>query len=818
MMGRIRGKSLGLSSVLFLLLFFGGVAGLSMVHHAYAKGEHIEYSEHVKNHGSENSIEHHEAHEGGGHEEVAGFITMEQSGIAMIPFIVCVIPVFAAFLVIVFGKSDKKRDIVHVSATALVFLLCCFMLSPIVSGIHVDGELYKGLSFSRHFMAGFDMTFKVDPAGLLVGAVVSFLWLLAAIYGVGYMTMEENRTRYDVFTLLTLTANMGVVFAGDFLTVFFFFEGLILFPYAIIAHKHHKEASRGATMYLYIGEVASLSLLVGIMLMYSTTGNLSVMPVAAKLEKFASIGNLKYVICALMVMGFGGKAGLFFEHVWLPNAHPVAPTPGSALLSGAMIKAGAYGIFRVVDMLFVPASFSPGRFASQWLTMQNIGFVIIWVGVVTMFFSVLSALVTSNGKRMLAFHSVSQMGYIVMGIGCAAYMGSDGAMGLAGAMYHIINHALFKTSLFLCVGAVYFRTHELDMYKLGGLWRNMPVVAVGLFIAACGISGLPLFNGFASKTLLHHAILEAYEFSGKTTGVRSLNLKFAEIIFMITAGGTFASNIKLFILTFLGKRQEKHDDIKEAPKAMQVAIIMVSVTIMLIGIFPNWLLEHLIGPALSYFNYDTSSHAYHMLYNVHATNGVHSVIPILYPIGDTIKNAGEAVVHNLLGGGSAVILGGMYFIPGMVYGMFHIEVPEVLQLTYYYAIIFNKFKSFCKGPASNFGDFVDKFISFFACDIWLPLSEAKSLVNKLGKSITILTIDKLHVWEVLWTGYYENFTDVCSSVDKNMVDWVVNAVAGVFPASGECARKTQTGYLQHYALVMVGGIAVVISSFLYYWR
>jgi len=810
-------RSLYLSSVLFTVL---SVAGLFMVQNAYAKGG--EHAGHEVSHSTSSEISEHGEHHSGGeghHEKVSGMITMEDSGVAMTPFIICMIPVIGAILVMVLGKDDKTRNIIHIGSTSLVFLLTCLMLKPVVYGLEHGGELLKGLSFNYHFMPGFDFTFRVDPASLVVGAVVSFLWLLASIYGAGYMTIEENRSRYDFFTLLTLTANMGVVLAGDFLTIFFFFEGLIIFPYAIVAHKHHKAASRGANMYLYLGEVASLSLLVGIMLMYSTTGNLAVAPIASELEKFASIGNLKYVIAALMVIGFGGKAGLFFEHIWLPNAHPVAPTPGSALLSGAMIKAGAYGIFRVVDMLFVPASFSPGAYVSQWLTMQNIGFVIIWVGIITMFLAVLSALITANAKRMLAFHSVSQMGYIVMGIGCAAYMGSDGAMGLAGALYHIVNHALFKTALFFCVGAVYYHTHELDMYKLGGLWRNMPVTAVGLFIAACGISGIPLFNGFASKTLLHHAILEAYEFSGKTGGGQSLNLKIAEVIFMITAGGTFASNMKLFVLTFLGKRDKKYENVKPAPKAMQVAIIMVSTSIVLIGVFPNWLLEHCIGPALAYFNYNPSSHAYHMLYNVHAAKGAaHSIIPILYPIGDAVKHAGEAVVHNLLGGGTAVILGGMYFIPGMVFGMFHIEVPEVLQISYHYKKAFYGFKKFCTGPASAFGDFVEDATGFFMYRLWLTVSDSMSFANKFKDAFEILTIDKLHVWEKIWMGYYDNFTQVCRKIDVSMVDWVVNAVAMTFPVSGGRLRKVQTGYLQHYALVMVSGIAAAAGLVLYYWH
>jgi formate hydrogenlyase subunit 3/multisubunit Na+/H+ antiporter MnhD subunit len=574
--------------------------------------------------------------------------------------------------------------------------------------------------------------------------------------------------------MASLNSSIGVMFAGDFLTLFIFFEGLIIFPYALVAHKEDGPSLRGANFYLYLGAASSLSLLFGIGLLYHFTGSIMIQPLATAVNT-ALAPSVKYWIALFMIVGFGGKAGLFLEHIWLPNAHPVAPTPASCLLSGAMIKAGAYGIFRVTCMLFVPPHWDMTRYVSQWATMSNIGYAIIWVGITTMFLGVLSALISANSKRMLAFHSVSQMGYIVMGIGCGAYMGSDGAMGLAGGIYHIINHALFKASLFICVGAFYYQTHELDMYKLGGMLKRMPVVAIGLLIAACGIAGIPGFNGFASKTLLHHAILEAYEHSAHLgNGVPDFKLRFAEIIFMITAGGTFASNMKLFVLTSLGETPKKyaegHHAVGPASTAFRVTIIMVSCAILFVGLNPNWMLENFIGPALQYFNFNPSSHAHHLVFNTHAAVGeAKSIIPILYPITgitDAAMSTWSDVIHNLNGGGIAVLLGGMYFIIGMSYHWFHFEVPEKCEFAYYYQKVVEGFKWFCVNPVSAFGVTIDRIL----------MSPRSIMVDGFrGACINIFSpfgdlVDKF-VMTPVW-GFMKGFKNVCVNPVSSFGDHV----------------------------------------------
>ncbi len=796
--------------LLILMLFGLGVGGSFAADHG---------QDHVQDHAPEAAaaIEHGTTHEAATHatahdDKAATLLTPAVSSRAWLPLLAILMPVLAALGVLISRKNAVLRNVFLVGGCGISFILLGCMFFPVISGMQFGGHFYQGIEAHLPFLPGFPMTFRVDAASLVVALVTAFLWLATAIYSMDYMKIEGKETRFAFFNLLTLAADLGVLLSGDFLTMFFFFEGLVIFPYALLAHREDEGALRGANNYLYLGLLSGLSLILGIMLLYNYTGSVDIALLSAVAGKQLT-PQIKYWITALMVAGFGVKAGIIPLHIWMPTAYPKAPNNACALSSGGMIKAGAYGIFRVVNMLFVPQVWDK----LQQIPLQTIGYTVIWVGTITMFLGVLCALISENSNRMLGFHSVSQMGYIVMGIGCAAYMGADGAMGLAGALYHIVNHALFKASLFLCVGAVFFHTREINMYNLGGLWRNMPVAAIGLFIAVCGISGIPGFNGFASKTVLHHAILEAYEYSAHLSGgIRDAKLKLVEIIFMLTAAGTFASNIKLFALTFMGKRQEKHADVPKSPRFISWAIIMLSASIVLIGLFPNWLLNNFIGPALKSFNFDPNSHGYHMLYNLHAANP-QSLLPILYPVGQ-VADAWSQVLHNLTGAGTAVMLGGMYFIPGMYLGWFHIQVPLKLQFEYYYKAIFNAFAWICKQPVSFFGDLVERIISWFMVTIWLPITDPTSLTKAIDERVVepYLTIDK--PWDEQGAKVYIAACELAKEVDIRAVDGIVNGVADGIGEVGSLSRRTQTGLMQQYALSIAVGLLMLISLCLFYFK
>ncbi|MDD5773007.1 MAG: proton-conducting transporter membrane subunit [bacterium] len=668
------------------------------------------------------------------------FITPDISNAAYYPIWCILLPVFGAFLVMIAGKRERIRQGITVLTVAVNFILLLMMINPVINGIGSGGELYKGLFFKIEYFYTYSFSFKVDPVSLLIALATNFVWLMSVIYAIGYMRGEHKRTRYDFFVLISLMMNLGVLLAGDLLTLFIFFEGMLLALYPLVIHEENESSRMAAKVYLYMGVATGLCLLAGIFLLNYFTGSLDIGTMG---DKLGMLGVWKYIIAGLLILGFGGKAGIFFEHIWLPLAHPVAPSPASAILSGAVIKAGAYGIIRVVNMFYLPVMEN----ADNWLTMSNIGYVMIWIGVLTMFLGVLSALISSNAKKMLAFHSISQMGYIVMGIGCAAYLGKDGAMGLSGALYHIINHALFKASLFLCAGAVYFRTKELDMYKLGGLWKNMPVTCVCLFIAVCGISGMPGFNGFASKTLLHHSIVEAYEHSSLYFGKPDKMLRVAEIIFMLTAGGTFASNFKLFILIFLGKnKNEEYKALKEVPFTMKISLISFSAMIIFIGLFPNLLLKYLISPGVSYLGYE--------------------------PLGNGLFTGSE-ILRNLPGVGTVILLGGIYFVLGFKLGWFHVRVPRYLTVEYYYRKIFNGFINLCSGPVFILGERIKTAVQYIFLDFWQgeDLLENKTSWRFFDKIDTAVDneINKISLIGKNWR-FYEELEDNYSKKLDKLVD------------------------------------------------
>ena len=269
----------------------------------------------------------------------------------------------------------------------------------------------------------------------------------------------------------------------------------------------------------------------------------------------------------------------------------------------------------------------------------------------------------------------------------------------------------------------------------------MPLTCVCLFIAVCGISGIPGFNGFASKTLLHHSIVEAYEHSVAYFGKPDKMLRFAEVIFMLTAAGTFASNFKLFILIFLGKnKNEKYKEIKEIPSTMKVALLSFSAMIIIIGLFPNLLLNYLISPGLSYFGYATLDKAFF---------------------------TGSEVLRNLPGVGTMILLGGVYFVLGFKLGWFHVRVPRYLTVEYYYRKIFNGFINLCMGPVSVLEEWTKTAIQYISLDFWQgqDLLENKTPWRVFDKIDTIVDneINKVssvgknwHLYDALEENYSKN--------------------------------------------------------------
>lgn len=558
-----------------------------------------------------------------------------------IPIIAILIPMIGGLIETYFGtKSENLRDTAVVNTTFLTLLVVLAMYPQVSAGT---------LVFRISKVLGFGLYFRVDMLSLTMAITTSVLWLLVMIYSHDYMMFENHRNRFYFFMSITYGAILGTVMSGDIFTMFLFFEIMTFSSYMLVSHCEHEECIVAGYNYIYMGVIGGLSILFGMILLYLYTNTLEFVPLASKLQQ---LGAMKYWIIGLFIFGFGIKAGMAPVHVWLPKAHPVAPTPASALLSGIMIKIGAYGILRVTTSFFFPLSSEIKDYKDiLWSASKNLGAGIIWLGIITMALGVFMALQQSNIKKMLAYHSVSQMGYIIMGVGVAVYLGYKGAMGFSGSVYHIINHALFKSLLFMVAGVIYLKTHELDMYKLGGFWKIMPFTAVVTLIAALGITGMPGFNGFASKSILHHAIIEAYEYGHPS-------FKYAEIAFKIISAGTVCSFIKLFGFVFLGKLPDKYKNLKGSYRMMDMAMGGLAMLIIGVGLKPNFILDKFIIPAARTMTYDPKF------------------------IDKYLGHMNFFNSYDLMGMVWVYLMGAVIFYLGIKFHLFHLHFPEWLKVEY----------------------------------------------------------------------------------------------------------------------------------------
>jgi hydrogenase-4 component B len=483
--------------------------------------------------------------------------------LVMIP----VIPLIGALVLSL--MRDRYNKIPFVTST-IVLVLGGFGLKSVFGGMP--------LTYRIPLSGPFVPTFHADPLSAIFVMLTAFLWFVVSIYTPEYMKHEGRTRSFQLCTLLTLSSVLGVFLAGDMYTMLLFFELMTITSFFWVVHRWNKGAIRAGYFYLFFSIIGGLFIALGIVLMDTATNVLPaigagfVTPLDTRMFAWS---------VALFVAGFGIKAGMVPLHLWLPHAHSVAPTPSSALLSGLLIKVGAYGLIRV------------GQFAGWGMRLGNgvawLGPSLAILGTCTMLVGVTAALLQSDAKRLLAYHSVSQMGYIILGLGIGLYLGPDGGIGLLGAIYHIVNHALFKASLFLGVGVIYIHTKETNLYNLGGLWRRFPVTAVLMFLAVLGITGAPGLNGYASKTLLHHAVSMAAE-----TGTPWV--VWVERLFLLVGVGTAASFTKLYYLIFLGKPTKIKVSDDGSPR-LQLAMGLLAAVMVGIGLRPDFFPNAVAVPA-----------------------------------------------------------------------------------------------------------------------------------------------------------------------------------------------------------------------------
>ena len=450
----------------------------------------------------------------------------------IIPLFV-VIPLAGAFLISLFGKRIRKLpDVLGV----LVALILCSLSLLSVRLYNIYGTLTYSVGAWKP-PVGIGMV--LDGLTVFMLVTVNLVAFCIVVYSVNYMERFTAKWKFYTLFFLMVGGMNGVVITGDMFNLFIFLEIAAIASYALVAFGTERHELEAAFKYAIMSTVGSLFILLGIALLYSYTSTLNMADMANILAQ-KGIGNVTLMVSVLFLMGFGLKAALVPFHAWLPDAHPSAPAPISAMLSGVLIK--SLGIYALCRIFYNVIGVSP-----------TISSILMFLGALSMVAGVLLAIGQWDFKRLLAYHSISQVGYIVLGIGLGT------PLGILGGLFHLFNHSVFKSLLFLNSGAVEYSTGTRDLQNMGGLASRMPVTGTTTLVASMSIAGIPPFNGFWSKLIIIIAVVQDGRF------VYAFLAVLASIL-------TLASFMKVMKYAFFGKFRENLSRIKEVPFFMKLSM------------------------------------------------------------------------------------------------------------------------------------------------------------------------------------------------------------------------------------------------------
>ena len=373
-------------------------------------------------------------------------------------FMLILFPIICGVLSFVIGRFGRSaRDIFVIIVTFLELAGFVALFAKMnMEGAALTGAA-RGYSFVLEGFCGLGLSLKLDGFRIIYCLIACFMWAMTALLSRQYFAHYNNENRYYLFFLMTLGATLGVLASGDLYTTFIFFEMMSFTSYTWVTQDEKPEAIRAAETYLAIAVIGGLVMLMGIFMLYHELGTVEIDSLYAAASALED-KRMLYIIGACMLFGFGAKAGAFPLHIWLPKAHPVAPAPASALLSGVLTKSGVYGVLVITCHIL--------RYDPTWASL------ILTIGVLTMVGGAVLALFSIDLKRTLACSSVSQIGFILVGTGMIGLLGEENMLAVHGAFLHMVNHSLFKLLLFMCAGVVFMNLHKLDLNEIQGFGRK----------------------------------------------------------------------------------------------------------------------------------------------------------------------------------------------------------------------------------------------------------------------------------------------------------------------------------------------------------
>jgi multicomponent Na+:H+ antiporter subunit D len=467
------------------------------------------------------------------------------------PAIALLIAGLCGFLIFLKGKEAKYRNFFSVFFSLSAFITVLTMLPGALKG---NIYVYKLLFLSP----GLDLTLRVDSLGLVFGLVSSLLWFIVGIYTIGYMEHKHKKQRFFTFFSLSIFSAFGIAFAANLFTLFLFYELLTVCTYPLVTHEGTPEAFKAGSKYLIYTFTGGGFVLLSVAITYFLTGTLNFSD--APLLSIKHGTTILYLLFASYTIGFGVKAAIMPIHSWLPSAM-VAPTPVSTLLHAvAVVKAGVFGVLRMVYFVF-------GVDLMKQLGLNN---VLAGIAAFTIIAASLIAMNQDNLKRRLAYSTISQLSYIVLG---AALVSSQAALG---AIIHIANHAFTKGTLFMCAGAIAEETGKKNISEMKGLAKRMPLTMAAFTIASLGMLGVPPVAGFVTKWFLGSGAVEARQ--PVIIAVLILSSLLNALYFLPIA-----------YTAYFDKPEEKEETVKEKKKEttwLMLGPILATATIsVLLGIF-----------------------------------------------------------------------------------------------------------------------------------------------------------------------------------------------------------------------------------------
>jgi len=471
------------------------------------------------------------------------------------PVFLLVTPLLAALIVSIISLISKTTRIQKI-ITFISLCLPFFYLSFIFQELSRETIKYNIGGWIRPYA----ISIVVDELSFTLILVTSIVTFLSFIYSTKYIKRDEGK--FYFFYLIMVVGLYGIFLSGDIFNIYVFFELTVISSYILITLGDKRASLKASIKYLIIGSIASFFFLFAIGLLYIKIGLLDIEYLSMNIHLIDS--QTQIIIFTLFLGAVGIKAAIIPFHSWLVDAHSTAPSPVSAVLSGITVKTGVYIFIRIFSIGF---------------TLQNLNEIVMFLGAITALGGVIGALVEWNIKRLLAYHTISQIGFIIVGIGTFSIIG------VAGGIYHIVNHAIFKGLLFLCAGAIIFRTGSKDIRE-HGIGKAMPITLICYIIAALAISGITPFNGSVSKSMIEMSVY---------------GHPIIWIILIFASIGTVAHFSKILYYSFL-KTPKKHryrNGYKEVPYPMQISMIVLAFFCILLGVFPSLFMDNLISPATS---------------------------------------------------------------------------------------------------------------------------------------------------------------------------------------------------------------------------